>query len=70
MTTSLAEADDPPTQTKASHGAQPEPTPGRRRLGSTAYSVISTVVLVLLFTMLAEIGSRAGWWSDHVMPAP
>ena len=67
MTTSLAEADDPPMETKSSHGAAPDPSPTRRGLGSAAYSTISTVVLVLLFVVFAEIGSRVGWWSDHVL---
>jgi NitT/TauT family transport system permease protein len=34
------------------------------------YSVASTVGLVLLFTAFAEIGSRAGWWTANVLPAP
>ena len=70
MTTSVADTDNPPMDTMPPQGAAPEPSPRRRGIGTTAYSVISTVLLVVLFTVFAEIGSRAGWWSDHVLPAP
>ena len=70
MTTSITATDNPPMQTTPPHAATPEPTPRRRRFGDLAIGVGSTVGLVLLFTVLAEIGSRAGWWSDHVLPAP
>jgi NitT/TauT family transport system permease protein len=70
VTTSLAETDGPPMATTPSNGAVPEPALARRRIGTTAYSVIATVVLLALFVVFAEIGSRAAWWSDHVMPAP
>lgn len=70
MTASIAATDDPPMQTTPPHAATPEPTPRKRRFGDLAIGVGSTVGLVLLFTVLAEIGSRAGWWSDAVLPAP
>jgi NitT/TauT family transport system permease protein len=70
VTASITATDDPPMQTTPPHAATPEPTPRKRRFGDLAIGVGSTVGLVLLFTALAEIGSRAGLWSDHVLPAP
>jgi NitT/TauT family transport system permease protein len=57
-------------ETTPPHGAPSDPSVRKRRVGTTTYSIVSTVLLVLLFVVFAEIGSRAGWWSDHVMPAP
>jgi NitT/TauT family transport system permease protein len=57
-------------ETPPANGAAPQRSPRRPRIGTTTYSVIATVVLILLFVVFAEIGSRAGWWSDHVLPAP
>ncbi|MBX7453364.1 ABC transporter permease subunit [Mycolicibacterium sp. 3033] len=51
-------------------GAPATSTAGRRRLPRWAVSSASTLGLVLVFTGLAEVGSRAGWWNDHVLPAP
>jgi NitT/TauT family transport system permease protein len=70
VTTSFADTDDLPMETRPPHGVASETPRRRRRFGSLAFSVTSTVGLVLLFTVLAEIGSRAGWWSDRVLPAP
>ena len=70
MTTSFAATDDLPMETMPPHGGTPETPSRRRRFGTLTLSVTSTVGLVLLFTAFAEIGSRAGWWSERVLPAP
>ncbi|MFC7671952.1 ABC transporter permease [Mycolicibacterium sp. GCM10028919] len=70
MTASITATDDPPMQTTPPQAATPEPTPRKRRFGDLAVGMGSTIGLVLLFTALAEIGSRAGWWTDAVLPAP
>jgi NitT/TauT family transport system permease protein len=57
-------------ETMPDHAGPPEPKRAKRRFGSTAYSVTSTAVLLVLFVVFTEIGSRAGWWSDNVLPAP
>ena len=41
----------------------------RRRLGDVAYSSIATTVLVALLALLCEIGPRAGWWREDVLPS-
>lgn len=41
----------------------------RRRLGDVAYSSVATTVLVALLALLCEIGPRAGWWQEDVLPA-
>jgi NitT/TauT family transport system permease protein len=70
VTTSFAATDDLPMETMPPHGGAPETPQRRRRFGTLALSITSTVGLVLLFTVFAEIGSRAGWWGDRVLPAP
>lgn len=70
MSTSVAETDELPMETTPKRTGAPEPAPSKRRFGTTAYSVTSTVVLIVLFVVFTEIGSRAGWWSDNVLPAP
>lgn len=70
MTTSVAATDDPVTESVTPHGETSQPSPSRRRVPASVYSVASTVGLVLLFTAFAEIGSRAGWWTANVLPAP
>jgi NitT/TauT family transport system permease protein len=70
VTASITATDDPPMQTTPPQAATPEPTPRKRRFGDLAVGMGSTIGLVLLFTALAEIGSRAGWWTDAVLPAP
>ncbi|MGB3355172.1 MAG: ABC transporter permease [Mycobacterium sp.] len=67
-TKSVAAADDLPAETSTSPATPPPPR--GRRFGTLAFSVGSTVALILLFIALAEIGSRAGWWNDTVLPAP
>lgn len=67
MSTSFAATDDMPADTMP-HDDAPRPT--RRRLPSAVISVGATVALVVLFTAFAELGSRVGWWNDHVLPAP
>ncbi|KAA0116070.1 ABC transporter permease [Mycolicibacterium sp. P9-22] len=70
MTTSVAAADDPITESVTPQGKSPQPSPGGRRVPASVYSVASTIGLVLLFIAFAEIGSRAGWWTANVLPAP
>lgn len=70
MSTSFAATDDLPAETAPPHGGAGESPRRRRRFGSLAYSAGSTVALLVLFTAFAELGSRAGWWNDHVLPAP
>ncbi|VEG54132.1 transporter permease [Mycolicibacterium aurum] len=71
MSTSFAATDDVSTEGTPAAGAPPRRSRRRRpRFGTLAYSAASTVGLLLLFTAFAEIGSRAGWWNDHVLPAP
>lgn len=67
MSTSFAATDDMPADTMP-HDDAPRPT--RWRLPSAVISVGATVALVVLFTAFAELGSRVGWWNDHVLPAP
>jgi NitT/TauT family transport system permease protein len=42
---------------------------GRRRLSDVAYSSVATTVLVALLALLCEVGPRAGWWHEEVLPA-
>jgi NitT/TauT family transport system permease protein len=49
---------------------QPEPAERKRRMGDAAFSVLSTIGLILLFIAFAEIGARTGMWSERVLPAP
>jgi NitT/TauT family transport system permease protein len=70
VTTSVAATDDPVTESVTPHGETSQPSPGGRRVPASVYSIASTVGLVLLFTAFAEIGSRAGWWTANVLPAP
>jgi NitT/TauT family transport system permease protein len=70
VTTSLTATDDTAAETMPTHHDTPGPTARRQGIPSTVYSIGATVALVVLFTVLAEIGARVGWWSDHVMPAP
>ncbi|MFB1299045.1 ABC transporter permease [Mycobacterium sp. pW049] len=71
MSTSFAATDDLPTESMPPHGADRDaPRRARRRFGRSAYSVGSTIGLLALFTAFAELGSAAGWWNDHVLPAP
>ncbi|MGP4057442.1 ABC transporter permease [Mycobacterium sp. 4D054] len=69
MSTSFAATDDLPTEATPP-GTPAGPQRRGRRFGKLAYSAGSTVLLLLAFTAFAEIGSAAGWWNDHVMPAP
>ncbi|CAA0098721.1 Bicarbonate transport system permease protein CmpB [Mycolicibacterium vanbaalenii] len=69
-TKSFAAADDLPTEAVSSSGEPPRPPRRGHRFGTLALSAGSTVALILLFTAFAELGSRAGWWNDHVLPAP
>jgi NitT/TauT family transport system permease protein len=62
--------DDLPTETMTPDSGRPHPAPRRRRLNNFAVSGISTVVLIVAFLVFAEIGAKAGWWSDRVLPAP
>jgi len=66
----LADTDDPPLETMSPHRGTPDALSRRRRFGMLTLSAASTVGLLLLFTVLAEIGSRAGWWAERVLPAP
>lgn len=70
MTMSLVDTDDLPMETKPASGGPAEPSTRRRHFGTALFSVASTAGLIALFTILAEIGSRAGWWTDRVLPAP
>ncbi|MGY4652752.1 ABC transporter permease [Mycobacterium sp. URHB0021] len=68
MTTSYLAADDLPTEFMP--GPEQPPEPPRRRMGNLTLSVVSTVGLIVLFIAFCEIGVRAGWWSESVLPAP
>lgn len=70
MTTSFAATDDLPTESMPENGTPNASPSGVRRLPRWALSAASTAGLVLLFVVFAEVGSRAGWWNDHVLPAP
>ncbi|BCI52637.1 ABC transporter permease [Mycolicibacterium litorale] len=70
MTASYLAEDDLPTETVPPHPAGPKATRRPRRMGSALVSVLSTVALIALFLVFAEIGSAAGWWSERVLPAP
>lgn len=69
MTTSYLAADELPTESMPGPQQRPEP-PRRRRMGNLTLSVVSTVGLIVLFIAFCEIGVRAGWWSEGVLPAP
>jgi NitT/TauT family transport system permease protein len=69
VTTSYLAADDLPTETMPGPEQRPE-LPRRRRMGNLTLSVVSTVVLIVLFIAFCEVGVRAGWWSEGVLPAP
>ncbi|MCG7597976.1 ABC transporter permease [Mycobacterium sp. C3-094] len=70
MTASFTATDDLPTDSMPTHGTPATSTSGRRRLPRWALSSLSTLGLVLVFVVGTEVGSRAGWWNDHVLPAP
>lgn len=41
----------------------------RRQLGDVAYSSIATTVLVAVLALVCEVGPRAGWWREDVLPS-
>jgi NitT/TauT family transport system permease protein len=69
VTTSYVAA-DPPTETMPPPAGEPQPTRRKRRPGNAVVSVLSTVILIVLFIAFAEIGVRTGMWSAQVLPAP
>jgi NitT/TauT family transport system permease protein len=70
VTTSYLATDDLSTETMQRTEHQPERAGRRRRMGNLTLSVLSTVGLIVLFIAFCEIGVRAGWWSEGVLPAP
>jgi len=70
VTTSYLATDDLPTDTMQRPEQQTEPAGRRRRMGNLTLSVMSTVGLIVLFIAFCEIGVRAGFWSEGVLPAP
>jgi NitT/TauT family transport system permease protein len=70
VTTSYLATDDLPTETMQRPEHQPERTGRRPRMGNLTLSVVSTIGLIVLFVAFCEIGVRAGWWSEGVLPAP
>lgn len=40
----------------------------RRGLGDVAFSSIATSILLILLAIVCEIGPRAGWWREDVLP--
>jgi len=63
-------ADDLPSESASAHHAPPDPPRRGRSWGTAGFSVGATLALIVALTAFAEIGSRAGWWNDHVLPAP
>lgn len=70
MTTSYVAKDDLPTESMSTGAGRPEPERRRRRLSNSAISMLSTLVLILVFVLAAELGARIGMWSDRILPAP
>ncbi|WP_193043434.1 ABC transporter permease [Mycolicibacterium baixiangningiae] len=70
MTASSLAEDDLPTETMPPHSTGPGPARRPRKMGDALVSVLSTVALIALFIVFAEIGAAAGWWSERVLPAP
>ncbi|WP_029111309.1 MULTISPECIES: ABC transporter permease [Mycobacteriaceae] len=70
MTTSYVAKDDLPTESMSTGAGRPEPERRRRRLSNSAISMLSTLVLILVFVLAAELGARTGMWSDRILPAP
>lgn len=60
----------PETTSTATAAALPAAPPGRRRrLGDATFSGVATTILVALLALLCEIGPRAGWWGEEVLPS-
>lgn len=70
MTTSYVAQDDLPTETMSPSTGPSQQGRRKRKVSNFALSGISTVVLIVAFLVFAEIGARAGLWSDRVLPAP
>ncbi|OMC35935.1 ABC transporter permease [Mycobacterium sp. GA-1841] len=70
MTTSYVAQDDPPTQKMGTDAGRPVPERRRWRLSNSAVSTLSTLVLLIGFLIVAELGARTGLWSDRILPAP
>ncbi|BBY16697.1 ABC transporter permease [Mycolicibacterium litorale] len=70
MTASYLAEDDLPTETMQQHPTEPGTARRPRKLGGALVSVLSTIALIALFLVFAEIGAAAGWWSERVLPAP
>jgi NitT/TauT family transport system permease protein len=70
MTASYLAEDDLPTETMQEHPTGPGPARRPRKMGDALVSVLSTIALIALFIVFAEIGAAAGWWSERVLPAP
>lgn len=60
----------PETTPTGKAAAAPAMSPRRRRrLGDATFSGIATTILVALLAVLCEIGPRAGWWGEEVLPS-
>ncbi|KUI26871.1 ABC transporter permease [Mycobacterium sp. GA-2829] len=70
MTASYLAEDDLPTETVPPQPSEPSPARRPRRTGGALVSILSTLGLIVLFLVFAEIGSAAGWWTERVLPAP
>lgn len=68
--TSFVATDDLPAEPVPAADGPSAGTGRRRGVPTLVWSILATVGLIAAFTVLAEIGSRAGWWNDHVLPAP
>lgn len=70
MTTSYVAEDDLPTETMPPETGRPEPVRRKRGLSNGALSALSTLALIVIFVVFAEIGAQIGLWSDQILPAP
>lgn len=70
MTTSYVAHEELPAETMQPETRESGTARRKPRLSNFAISGISTVVLLVGFLALAEIGARTGLWSDRVLPAP
>lgn len=69
-TTSYLAEDDLPTETMPPSKPSPRPGKPKRRINGAVLSLLSTVVLIVLFVAFAELGAKTGLWSSRVLPAP
>lgn len=70
MTTSFVAQDDLPAETAPTPTGPPEPGRRPRWRSRGLVSAFSTIVILVVFVAIAELGVATGMWNASVLPAP